>query len=188
MTVLIVGVVIWVAVHLIPTLGQKSKQELIDRLGDKGYQAFFTLMILAAVGFIIAGWRSTPEEFLYVAPAWVRTLSFVLVVIAFLLIGAAHHPTMIKRFIRHPMLVGVALWAISHLLVNGTTRALVLFGGLGLWALIEIPLINRRDGAYEIPDAPAFSQEMKGVFISAIIFIAMFFLHPYFAGVSPYPR
>ena len=136
----------------------------------------------------VLGWRSTPEAYLYVLPPWSRSLGFVLMIVSFLLIGAAHHPTRIKRFIRHPMLAGVFVWSVSHLLMNGTTRALVLFGGLGLWAVLEIVLINRREGAYIKPDIPNFSEELKGFFISGIIFGIVLFLHPYFAGVTPFPR
>jgi hypothetical protein len=86
------------------------------------------------------------------------------------------------------MLTGVFIWAAAHLLVNGTPRALVLFGGLGAWALLEIVLINRRDGEYTKPDKPDFSEELKGMFISAGVLLLILFLHPYFAGVAPFPR
>lgn len=188
MTLLILGVLIWVLVHFIPTLAQPLRKKLIGRLGENGYKGVFALSILSGIVLIVVGWRSTPEQFLYVLPPWARSLSFVMMMIAFLLIGAAQYPSMIRRFIRHPMLMGVAVWSISHLLVNGTTRALVLFGGLGLWAIIETVLINRREGSYESPAAIPLSRELRGVVISAIIFTAALFLHPYFAGVSPYPR
>ena len=64
----------------------------------------------------------------------------------------------------------------------------MLFGGLGLWALIEIPLINRREGPYEKPEAPGLGQELKGALISGVIFVVVIFIHPYIAGVSPLPR
>lgn len=76
----------------------------------------------------------------------------------------------------------------SHLITNGSTRALVLFGGLGVWALIEMPLINARDGAYAKPEAPGLKAELIGLAITAVIFIVALFLHPYFAGVTPIPR
>ncbi|MGI9262075.1 MAG: NnrU family protein [Woeseiaceae bacterium] len=185
MTTLIIGVLLWTIVHLIPTLGQSSRKELVGRLGEKGYRGIFALLIFASLGFIIAGWRSTPEQFLYVLPVWARTLGFVLMIVAFLLIGAAQYPTRIKQFVRHPMLLGVAVWSISHLLVNGTTRALILFGGLGVWAILEILLINRREGPYEAPEAPSIGREIRGALISAVIFGVALYLHPYFAGVSP---
>jgi uncharacterized membrane protein len=188
MTVLIIGVLVWSLVHLIPTIEQPLKKAMTDRLGENGYKGVFALLILVSVVMIVIGWRSTPEEFVYVLPPWSRTAGFVLMVIAFLLIGAAHHPTRIKRFLRHPMLAGTFLWGVSHLLTNGTTRALILFGGIGLWALIEIPLINRREGLYIKPDRPSFSEEIKGFFISGLILIVVLLLHPYFAGVTPFPR
>lgn len=185
MTALIMGVLIWALTHFIPTIEQPLKGRLIDRLGENGYKGVFSLLILSAIVLIVVGWRSTPEQFLYVAPVWARSVSQVLMVIAFLLIGAAQYPTRIKRVIRHPMLLGVAVWAISHLLVNGTPRALILFGGLGVWALLEMWLINRRDGPYEPPEAPPLAREIRGVLISAVVFSVVLLLHPYFTGVSP---
>ena len=188
MTLLVIGVVLWIVIHLVPTLARPFRQSMIERLGENGYKGGFSLIVFAALACIVLGWRSTPEAYLYVLPAWSRSLGFLLMIVSFLLIGAAHYPTRIKQFIRHPMLTGVFVWSASHLLMNGTTRALVLFGGLGLWSLLEITLINRREGHYVKPDAPTFSAELRGVFISAIIFAVVLFLHPWFAGVSPFPR
>ena len=188
MTLLIIGVLVWIGVHLIPALARPFRESLIDRFGNNAYRAIFALAIVASVAMIVLGWRATPEEYLYVLPASAKTAGFVLICLSFLIIGSAHHPSSIKRFIRHPMLVGVAIWALSHLLTNGTTRALVLFGGIGLWSLIEIPLINKRDGAYTKPEAPDFSEELKGLFFSAGILLIVLFLHPYFTGVTPFPR
>jgi uncharacterized membrane protein len=85
------------------------------------------------------------------------------------------------------MLTGVVLWSAAHLLVNGTTRAFILFGVLGLWALIEIPLINARDGARDLSDAGESGGVVKVVLISAVVFGVVLFLHPWFTGVSPLP-
>ena len=188
MTLLVIGVLLWTVVHLVPTLARPVRQSMIDRLGENGYKGVFTLVVFSALAFIVLGWRSTPETYLYVLPPWSRSLGFLLMIVSFLLLGAAHHPTRIKRFTRHPMLTGVFVWSVSHLLMNGTERALVLFGGLGLWSALEILLINRREGAYTPPDLPRLSEELRGFFISAIIFAVVLFLHPWFAGVSPFPR
>ena len=188
MTLLVSGVILWVVVHLMPSVAPGLRQSLVDKLGNNAYRGIFALVIVSSVVLIVIGWRATPEVFLYRLPDWARVAGFVLMILSFALIGAAHHPTMIKRYLRHPMLAGVFLWAVSHLLTNGTERALLLFGAIGLWALIEIPLINRREGPYQKPDAPDFSEELKGVFISAAIFIIALILHPYFAGVTPFPR
>jgi uncharacterized membrane protein len=188
MTLLIAGVLTWSVVHLVPAIAPSLRQSLVGSLGEKGYKGLFALLVFGGLVLIVLGWRSTPEEYLYVLPPWSRTVGFVLMIVAFLLLGATHHPTRIKRWIRHPMLTGVFVWSASHLLMNGTIRAMVLFGGLGLWSLLEIMLINRRDGLYIKPDVPKLSEELRGFFISGIIFGVVLFLHPYFAGVTPFPR
>ncbi len=188
MTILIAGVLIWIGVHLIPALARPMRQNLIDKMGNNVYRGLFALAILASLILIVVGWRASAVSYVYVLPASVKTIAFLLICVSIIVIGSAHHPSAIKRFIRHPMLTGVALWAVAHLLVNGSSRAIVLFGGLGLWALVEIILINKREGAYTKPEAPDFSEELKGIFFSGAILVVLLLAHPYFAGVAPFPR
>lgn len=183
MTLLIAGVAAWMVVHLMPALAPDFRQGLIEKMGSKPYRGVFALAAIGALALIVFGWRSTPEEGLYLLPGWTRTVAFVLMIAAFILIGAANYQTGIRRVIRHPMLTGVVLWSISHLLTNGTTRAIVLFGSLGAWAMLEIVLINRREGEYTKPTSPGFSGELKGVFVSGILFGVVYYLHPYYSGV-----
>lgn len=187
MSLLIVGVMLWSLVHLVPAIAPSFRQGLIDKLGAGPYRGLFAAMIVSALVLIVVGWRSTPEEYLYVLRPWSGQLGFLLMILSFILLGAANYKTIIKRFIRHPMLMGVLVWSVSHLLMNGTSRAVILFGTLGAWALIEMPLINAREGARTLPEAPGFSGELKGLFITAIVFSIAIFLHPYFAGVLPLP-
>ena len=185
---LILGIALWSGIHFVPILARPFRERLIANWGVTRYRLVFALFILISIGFMVIGWRSTPEVVLYELPSWVRSIGFLLMIVAFVLLGSAQHPTVIKRFIRHPQLSSIVVWAVSHLITNGSTRALVLFGGLGVWALIEIPLINARDGAYSKPEAPGMKAELRGLLITAVIFIVALFLHPYFAGVSPIPR
>lgn len=185
MILLIIGVLLWSLTHLVPAIAPSFRKGLIEKLGAKPYRGIFAAMIGLALVLIVLGWRSTPEEYLYVLPTWSRPVGILLMVLSFVLLGAANSKTIIKRYIRHPMLTGIFIWALSHLLTNGTSRALVLFGTLGAWALIEMPLINAREGARSLPLAPGLSAELKLLFISTIVFFVAIFLHPYFAGVSP---
>ena len=65
--------------------------------------------------------------------------------------------------------------------------SLVLFGGLALWAIVEILLINRRVGLYVMPDPPDLSEELRGFFISGIFLLIVLFLHPLYTGVAALP-
>ena len=183
-----VGVLLWVVVHFIPSVASGLRASLIERVGENPYKGIFALTLVLSVALMVIGWRSTTPEILYVPPAWAPALTSMLMLIAVLLFGAAHQPTRIKVIIRHPQLTGMIVWSLSHLLSNGDSRSLLLFGGLGMWALIEMPLISRREGVWARPSGPSLSVEIRGILISVVIFFVLFFLHPYFAGVSPIQR
>jgi len=185
---LCVGVLLWMAVHFIPSVARSLRTALVERVGENPYKGIFTLTLVLSIALMIVGWRSTAPALIYVPPTWGAPLTSMLMLIAVLLFGAAQQPTRIKRFIRHPQLTGMVVWSLSHLLSNGDSRSVVLFGGLGLWALIEMPLISQREGVWVRPYGPALSVEVRGILISAVIFFVLVFLHPYFAGVSPILR
>lgn len=181
---LVLGVLIWSLVHFIPVLARPFREDLIAKLGAGSYRATFSIIIFLSVALIVYGWRSTPEEFVYQLPLWSKGVGIVFMLASFILLGVSHGKSVLKRVIRHPMLTGLLLWSISHLITNGTTRAIVLFGALGVWAVIQMLLTNSRDGQYIRPDAPALSVELKGLVISLVIFAVVLLLHPYFTGVS----
>jgi len=184
MTLLIIGIILWAAAHFVPALAPGFRQGLVDRFGPGPYRGIFSLSIVASLVLIVAGWRSAPDTSIYALPDWSRQAGFLLMYLSFVLFAAAYCNTAIRRFIRHPMLVGVLAWSVSHLAGNSSGRAIILFGGLGIWALIEMPVISAREEAYTLPDAPGFSGELKLLFISAILFLITLYLHPYIAGVS----
>ncbi len=184
---LVLGVVLWCAVHLLPSIGATFKTALVERLGAKGYRGVFSLFVALSLAMIVIGWRTAGPNPVYIPPEGAEHLTRVLMLLAFILAGAAQYPSRIRRLIRHPQLTSVIVWAVAHLISNGDSRSLVLFGGLGLWALLEIPLINARQGAWVKPDAPPLWKEVRGIIISLVVLAVILILHPYFAGVSPLP-
>ena len=185
---LCIGVLLFMLVHFVPSLAVGLRSSLVSNVGEHPYRGLFSLLLVISIGLMVFGWRSTVPEFVYLPPAWGRPLTIALMLVSVMLFGAANYPTRIKRIVRHPQLTGLGLWSIGHLLSNGDSRSLVLFGGLGFWALVEMLLINRREGEWAKPDAPALSNEATGLVISVIVFLALVFLHPYYAGVSPILR
>ena len=187
MALLITGLLIWSLVHFVPSLAKPLKQKCIEKLGENGYKLAFTALILISLALIIFGWRSSVPTTLYVLPVIFRIFSILLILIAFILFGASNYATRIKSYVRHPQLTGVIVWASAHLLLNGDSRALVLFGGLGIWAILEIIFINQREGAWVKPPAPGWAQEFKGLAISIVVMLVVAMLHPYIAGVPIHP-
>lgn len=184
MTLLIAGLLVWSFVHFIPTLAGPLKQNLTDRFGPGGYKLIFTALILLSIALMVFGWRSIEPIFLYALPYGLKHVFMLLILIAFILMGASNYPTRIKSFVRHPQLTGVAVWALAHLLLNGDSRSVVLFGGLGIWALLEIILINRREGAWVKPAPAGWAREFRGLAISVVVFVVFAVAHPYFTGVA----
>lgn len=187
MAMLIFGVLLWSGVHFVSSVGLPLKRRLIGSLGENGYKSVYSVALLVSIALMVFGWRSINPDHLWYLGEGARYATILLVLLAIILIQGMHYRAWFKQFLRHPMLLGTAVWAGAHLLVNGDSRSLVLFGGIGLWALIEIPVINARDGAWEKSAiAPASTQALH-LGISLAIFVVLYLLHPYFAGVPVIP-
>lgn len=185
MTTLIAGVLLWSAVHFIPSLAQPLKQSMIGKMGENGYKGVFTLLMFAALALIIIGWRSIEQPaYLYHLPMWSRHLGMLLVLVAFFLFASSGQATRINRIVRHPQLTGLTIWAVAHLMMNGDSRSLVLFGGLGLWAILEMVFINRREGDWVKTEPGSWGKELKVAVIGVVVFVAIVFAHPWLAGVA----
>ena len=184
MEMLILGLAIWSIVHFIPSLAQPLKFKWQAALGEKGYKASFAIIVVISLLLIVFGWRSSTPEYLYSLPTFTKHIAMLMMVFAFILFGAAKYQTRIKRFIRHPQLTSIIVWASAHLMLNGDSRSVVLFSTMGIWAILEIILINKREAAWNKPATPSIGLELRGLAISIVMLIVVVMLHPYIAGVS----
>lgn len=185
MGLLISGVIVWSGVHLFPALASAPREALIAKLGRNPYRGLFSLLILGALAMIVFGWRSAMPTAVYSPPLTAGPVPAALVFFAFVLFFSARAPTNIKRLLRHPQLTGVLLWTVAHLLTNGSDRALVLFGGLGLWSLVEMIACNRRDGRWAKPAPAPYVGDAVVVIIGAAIYALVLYFHGRLFGVSP---
>lgn len=180
---LVLGVLVWSLVHFFPAVMADKRNQLNDSMGNK-YQGLFALVIVFSIVLIVLGWRGSEPLPVYNPPVWGRHLTMLLILIAVILFGAANASTKLRQYIRHPMLSGILVWGVGHLLANGDIRSVILFGGMIIWAILSIALINRRDGAWQKPTVPAgWLAEVKLVAISLVIYLALVLLHPYFTGM-----
>ena len=177
------GLLLWAAVHLSPSVAPGFKAAWKGKLGEGGYKGSFALLILTGLGLIILGWRSAQPTLIYLPPDILRLPALMLMVLAFLLFTASNRPTRIRRMVRHPQLGGVLVWSVAHLMLNGDSRSLLLFGGLGAWAMVEIVTISRREGLWVKPDAPGWGPEIIGAVIGLVFFAVVLWAHPWLAGV-----
>ncbi|MCX2981652.1 NnrU protein [Halieaceae bacterium IMCC14734] len=183
MSLLIGGICLWAAVHFIPTLFPSLKTSVKAKLGEGGYMGLFSLGVLSGLGLIVMGWRSAQPSLVYLPPVGLQMLALPLMLVAFLLFISAKRNTRLKRILPHPQLSSLVLWSVAHLLANGDSRSLALFGGLGLWALLEIVLISRRDGPAAKVEPPSWGSEILGLVIAVVVTAVVYVLHPWIAGV-----
>ncbi len=188
MALLICGVLVWIAAHLFGAVAPAARAGLTGRWGEQRAKGVMAGAILSGLILMILGYRAAPYEALYTPAGWTLHLNNLLMLIAVLLMGAAKRPNMISHRLRHPMLTGVIVWAIGHLLVNGDLASAILFGGLALWAIVSMPLINQRDGAWERPGPGDRAANIKLVVISGVVFVAIVLIHSFVLGVYTFPQ
>lgn len=183
MTSLAIGVLLWSLVHFIPGLAPDFKKTMIARFGEYPYKGGFVLLMVISLYLIISGWSSlTPVEpdvlaEVYTVPEWGGHAAALLVLIGFVLFFAPYPPNNFKRMLRHPQLIGFACWGFGHLLAVGTARSIVLFGGLTAWAIVEIFLINKRDGEWLKPAKAPVRNDVAMLAFGVLLYLGFLYTH-----------
>lgn len=183
MVLLILGILLFAGVHFVPSLAPGLKASWLGRLGEGGYKGTFSLLLLAAFALMITGWRSIQPEFIYTPSPALHHPALLLLVFAFLLMVVSSRTSRLSLLIRHPQLTGVTVWGIAHLLLNGENRSLVLFGGMAVWAVLEMIAINRRDGAWVKGTAPSWGAEIVTLVIALVVVGVVVYIHPWLSGM-----
>jgi uncharacterized membrane protein len=105
--------------------------------------------------------------------------------LAFVLFFAPYLKNSFSQYLRHPQLAGILLFGLGHLFSNGEIRSVILFGGLGVWGLVQMILLNRRDGAWEKPGPATVMQNFR-LLLTGFGFFAMFvYTHGWLFGTGP---
>jgi len=150
MTLLVLGLVIFLGVHSTRVFADGWRSAQVARLGEKGWKGLYTLASVVGLVMLVWGYgvaRHTPVP-LWTPVVGLRHLASLLTLLAFVLIAAVYVPrNSLKARIGHPMVVGVKVWALSHLLANHTLADLLLFGGFLVWAVLCFRAARRRDRA-----------------------------------------
>src|SRR5262245_4135169 len=148
MWMLIVGLALFFAVHLVPTF-PAVRARLVAITGARPYSALFALASAVGLILIVLGYgrmqglgSGNPQ--LWVPPSWARHVTMLLMLPALILLAAAYIPSRIRTATRHPMLAAVTLWAFGHLLVNGDLASVLLFGSFLAYAGYDIMSANQR--------------------------------------------
>ncbi|WP_432695197.1 NnrU family protein [Marinobacterium sp. YM272] len=191
MTLLILGLVLFLGTHSTRILAPGFRESAVRSLGIIPWKGLYSLVSLAGFMLIIWGYgeaRYTPT-WVWMSPDWTRHITALLLVPAFILLAAAYVPgTYMKAKLGHPMALAVKIWAFAHLLSNGTVADILLFGAFLAWAILYYAVARRRDRAEGVTyKAISVQRDLIAVAIG-LAFYAVFaaVLHEWLIGVRPF--
>jgi uncharacterized membrane protein len=190
LAIMIIGLAVFLGAHTLVAL-RPQRAAVIARVGERPYRGLFSLVSLIGIiliGYGFARYRAAGYIDIWMPPRWTRHVTEALVWPAIVFVVAAYVPSQIKRVLKHPMLVGVKLWAVAHLLSNGDLGSIILFGSVLAWAVYDRIAVKRRVDAAAAPVAIAPSGGYRNDFIVVVVgtllyFALGFWFHPWVIGV-----
>ncbi len=193
MTWLILGLVIFLGVHSVSIAAPAARDRWLAQMGESGWKGLYSLLSVVGLALIVWGYGQARFDpvYLYTAPTGLRHLSALLMLPVFPLLLAPYLPGRIKTLTRHPMLVATKLWALAHLLANGTLADVLLFGGFLVWAVADRISVKRREQAGQVravPGLPASGLNDVIVVVAglALYLVFVFWAHAWLFGVRPF--
>ena len=183
MGVMAAGLALFIGVHLIP-VAQGLRARLVARLGDNAYRGLFAAVSAIGLLLIGVGYHLRPDRVqIFEASAAARAAAPLVVTLAFVLFAAANMRGHIRRALKHPMLIGLALWSAVHLLANGDLTGTVLFGSfLGYSIVALISAIARHAVKVFVP---AWRYDAMAVAGGLVVAYVVMRVHPMLFGTGP---
>ncbi len=186
MLVLILGIVIFLGVHVLATF-REGRADVIARIGLGPYKVAYSVLAFVGLALIIWGFSRYRAEGLipvWNPPVWTRHLTITLMWFAFVALACVNPaPGRIRGWLRHPMLVAIKIWALAHLLANGDLGGIVLFGSFLAFAVFDRIAVKKRGDAGAARVASFTRADAIALIVGTIAYIAMIFLHPILIGV-----
>ncbi|SEB77576.1 Uncharacterized membrane protein [Bradyrhizobium erythrophlei] len=184
---MILGLVLFLGIHVLTSL-RELRAGIVNAIGEGTYKIGYSLVSFAGLALIIWGfghYRATGWIDVWTPPTAFEHIAVALMLPAVILVVAAYIRGRIYTTLKHPMLVGVKLWAFAHLLANGDLGSIILFGSFLGWAVYDrISLKRRADaGGPPIPVGGP-TNDLIAIAVGVIVYLALAFaFHPVVIGV-----
>jgi len=186
MILLVLGLALFAGLHMVTTIWRPVRERAIARIGAVPWKILIAVGLIVSVWLMVRGFGRTSAEVLWIAPDWARGVVVLGMLPVLILYMGSFPGSALRARVRHPQLLGFKLWAVLHLIANGEFRTVVLFGGLLAWAVVQLILLNRRDGTPPLPrqDASAL-KAWAAMPIGIVVWIVLLLSHEWLFGVSP---
>jgi uncharacterized membrane protein len=191
MTGLISGLVLFLGIHLAKVVVPQWRSNFIATRGNTPWQLVYTAASLVGFGLIIWFYSEAVAygPYLYEPPVWLKHVNALLMLFASISIAVYLFPAgRLEARLKHPMLLAVKIWAVGHLLANGSLAAILLFGSFLGWAVIVRISLKKREqrGEAKLPVAGDVKWDVFAILVGLALY-ALFMggLHVWLFGVSP---
>lgn len=186
MALLIIGLVLFLGMHMVRILAPEFRNNMIARMGNGGWQISYTVVSILGIVLIVYGYGSYRWNgpVIYQTPFWMGHITVLLMAVSFVLIVSGNIPATgyIKARMKNPMLIGVKVWAVAHLLANGDLASIIMFGSFLAWAIFAVIAIKRRGG--ESPVASSAMPDYLSLAIGLTLWAVFgYWLHAWLIGV-----
>jgi len=188
MAQLILGLALFIGGHSISIFAMPLRDKMVAN-SEVAWKILYSIVALIGVVLIAKGYAEAryAPVILYTSPLWLKHVAALLLLPAFILLPAPYFPGRISSAAKHPQLVAVKLWAVAHLLVNGTLADVLLFGSLLAWAVIDRISMKRRANR-PVPGLPeSKANDAIAVVLGLALYAATaFWLHGLLFGIQPF--
>jgi uncharacterized membrane protein len=192
MLTLVVGLVLFLGVHSVRVFADGWRTATIRRIGEMPWKGVYSVASLVGIVMVSIGYglaRQEPVILWNTPPVAMRHVAALLTLVSFVLIAAAYVPgNLLKARLRHPMVLGVKVWALAHLLANNTLADVVLFGSFLLWAVLSFRAARKRDATLGTvtTSAGTVPRTVITVVVGVVAWVVFaFWLHRMWIGVPP---
>ena len=189
MTIFLLGLLIFLGIHSVSIINEPWRDRMVNKMGKWVWKGIYSLVSFFGFVLIILGYgiaRSNSIE-LYTPSLWMQYMSLLLLLPVFPLLIATYFPGRIKAATSHPMLLATSLWAVAHLLANGSSTNVILFSSILAWSVLGRISVQHRQPR-PIPGAPPSNyNDVISIVLGIGLYLAFVFrLHFQLIGISPF--
>lgn len=191
MAILILGIILFIGTHSIRIVAPGLRAAMVEKNGLKGWRGFYSLASIVSLVLLIWGYATAPVVNVWFPPVWTAHVAVTLMLISMVCFVASSMPAgYIATKTKHPMVLGVKIWATAHLLANGDLASILLFGAFLVWGVVMRISLKGRERAGEAVLRPFVSAryDLQATVVGVVIWLVFLLkLHEWLIGVAPIP-
>ena len=171
MIYILAGLALWTVSHAF----KRMFTQMAEVMGQSR-KGIVSLGSIIAIVLMVIGYRSVNSEPFWQPAGWVIAINNVLMLISLYFFAASGAKTRLSLVVRHPMLNGMMIWAVAHIIVNGDIESFLLFGGLFFWAMVTKRVIDNND-PWMIPNPAPIGKEIGVAVTTLVVYIGLLHAH-----------